>query len=196
VTSADPDERAGDKRTARLTLLARRRARPEAERRTARDAISAALLTFVRDARVVCGYLPLGTEPLALDLPALLAARGISVLLPRAREGEPLDWCASGFGSRRGAFGIDEPLGPSLGAEAARSADVVLVPALAVDRRGYRLGRGGGHYDRTLALIGAGARTVAVVFDDEVVDAVPVGRFDVPVRFVVTPSGGVEPLPR
>ena len=196
MTSADPDEPAGDKRTARLALLARRRARPEAERRAARDATGAALLTFVGDARVVCGYLPLGTEPLAPDLPALLTARGIGVLLPRAREGEPLDWCASGFGSRRGAFGIDEPLGPGLGPGAVRSADVVLVPALAVDRRGYRLGRGGGHYDRALALIGAGTRTVAVVFDDEVVDAVPVGRFDVPVRFVVTPSGGVEPLPR
>jgi len=194
--SADPDGPAGDKHAARLALLARRRARPETERQAARDALTTALLTFVGDARVVCGYLPLGSEPLAPDLPALLTARGVGVLLPRARAGEALNWCPYGFGSRRGAFGIEEPLGPGLGATAVQSADVVLVPALAVDRRGHRLGRGGGHYDRTLALVGAGSRTVAVVFDDELVDAVPVGPLDVPLRFVVTPTSGVEALPR
>ncbi len=196
MTTADPDGPAGDKQATRLAVLARRRARPVAERRAARDALTAALLSFVGDARVVCGYLPLRTEPLAPDLPELLTARGIGVLLPRARAGAALDWCAYGFGARRGAFGIDEPLGPGLGVAAVRSADVVLVPALAVDTRGYRLGRGGGHYDRTLALVGAGSRTIAVVFDDELVDAVPVEPFDVPVRFVATPSAGVEPLPR
>jgi 5-formyltetrahydrofolate cyclo-ligase len=196
VTSADPDGPAGDKQAARLALLARRRARPESERQAARDALTEALLEFIDDAAVVCGYLPLGTEPVAPDLPALLTKRGIGVLLPRARAGQALDWCAYGFGSRRGSLGIEEPLGPGLGTAAVRSADVVLVPALAVDPRGNRLGRGGGHYDRTLALVGTGSRTVAVVFDDEVVEAVPVGPHDVPVRFVATPSSGVQALPR
>ncbi len=80
------------------------------------------------------------------------------MLVPVVTGAAPLDWCEyvtrqPPQPTRRGALGIDEPTGPRLGPAAIADADVVLVPALAVDRRGHRLGRGGGHYDRTLALL-------------------------------------------
>ena len=70
------------------------------------------------------------------------------------------------------------------------AADVVVVPALAVDRGGVRLGRGGGYYDRALRHVRPDARLVALVFDDELVDALPVEPHDRRVTAVVTPSGG------
>jgi 5-formyltetrahydrofolate cyclo-ligase len=184
-------------------------------------------------ADTVCAYLPLGTEPLPPELPGLLAAAGWRVLLPIARRGQPLDWClltldgpivydavptastdlrGSAPGFVIGDFGVAEPTGPRLGAGAIADADVVLVPALAVDRTGTRLGRGGGFYDRSLALAHGGTRRanpscarearrreqaetprlVAVVFDGEVVDELPRGPHDVPVGEVVSPSGGIR----
>ena len=64
----------------------------------------------------------------------------------------------------------------------------VLVPSLAVDRDGHRLGRGGGYYDRVLATVPR-ARRVAVVYDEEVVATVPHDPHDVDVAFALTPSG-------
>lgn len=90
-----------------------------------------------------------------------------------------------------GALGMLEPTEPPRGPNAIRAADVVLVPALAVDRTGLRLGRGGGSYDRALARVGSGILTVGLVYDDELVDSVPAEPHDQRLRAVVTPSGGL-----
>jgi 5-formyltetrahydrofolate cyclo-ligase len=71
---------------------------------------------------------------------------------------------------------------------------VVLVPALAVDRRGVRLGRGGGFYDRSLSFCRPGARLVAVVRDSELVDELPGEPHDVPMTHALTPGGGLTRL--
>ena len=72
----------------------------------------------------------------------------------------------------------------------------MLVPALAVDRAGFRLGRGGGHYDRTLALLATltdlRPPLIAVIDDDEEVDEVPHDGWDVAIDLIVTPLGGVR----
>jgi 5-formyltetrahydrofolate cyclo-ligase len=68
-----------------------------------------------------------------------------------------------------------------------RDADVVLVPALAVDRDGHRLGRGRGYYDRALESVTA--PVVAVVYDDDVIDDVPIEPHDRCVDGRLTPSG-------
>jgi 5-formyltetrahydrofolate cyclo-ligase len=65
-----------------------------------------------------------------------------------------------------------------------------VVPALAVDHRGARLGRGGGYYDRALSHARPDATLVAVLFDDELVDHLPAEPHDRPVDAVVTPSAG------
>ena len=70
----------------------------------------------------------------------------------------------------------------------------VVLPALGVDRRGVRLGRGGGYYDRALQHVRPDAVLVAVVFDDEFVDELPDEPHDRRVTALVTPSGGWEAL--
>jgi len=71
---------------------------------------------------------------------------------------------------------------------------VVIVPALAVDVRGTRLGRGAGFYDRSLPLRDPSARLIAVVRDDELVDELPADPHDIPMTHAATPGGGVTVL--
>ena len=85
---------------------------------------------------------------------------------------------------------LGEPAGPPLGRDAIGAADLVLVPALAVDEAGRRLGQGGGSYDR--ALPRTTAPVVAVVFGDEVLDTIPAERHDRPVDGVLTPEHGLR----
>src|SRR5690606_12648453 len=85
-----------------------------------------------------------------------------------------------------------EPAGPRLGPDAVTEADVVLLPGLAVDARGMRLGRGGGSYDRVLARLergGADPALVVLLYDGEVVARVPEEPHDRPVRAAGTPGG-------
>ena len=85
-----------------------------------------------------------------------------------------------------------EPAGERLGPDAVTEADVVLLPGLAVDARGLRLGRGGGSYDRVLARLErarAHPALVVLLYDSEVVERVPEEPHDRPVHAVVTPSG-------
>ncbi len=185
------------KEALRTDLIAARRGRPAADRQAARAANGRHLLAALSGRRCIAAYLPLATEPLDGDLLDRLAAR-TRVLVPVAVGPAPLDWCRYPAPTRRGALGIDEPTGDLLGPREIASADAVLVPALAVDRRGHRLGRGGGHYDRTLALLDGltpaaddPALLIAVLFDGEILDRVPVDVLDRPVSAVVTPSSGV-----
>jgi 5-formyltetrahydrofolate cyclo-ligase len=207
-TTRDHPEVAVTKQQWRARLLAARTARPAAERARARALVTAHLLAALAGApTTVCAYHALPTEPLAADLPDQLARAGMRVLVPVARPGEPLDWCEFGAGGELapGLLGVLEPTGARLGPAAIRDADVVLVPALAVDPSGVRLGRGGGHYDRSLALLGGDGgsgprpRLIAVVFDDELVEELPHRGHDIRVTDVLTPAGGlvhVAPGPR
>lgn len=195
----DDAEVAAAKTVVRRRLAAGRRARTDAERESARAAIADHLIGPLSSCRRVAAYLPLPTEPLPASFAADLAATGVTVLVPVVTGASPLDWALADGPVTTGARGITEPTGPRLGADAVRSCDVVLVPALAVDVRGGRLGRGGGHYDRTLAPWPTAAgmvrpRLIAVVFDDEVLDRVPTDALDRPVDAVVTPGGGLRDL--
>ncbi|MFG3090250.1 5-formyltetrahydrofolate cyclo-ligase [Streptomyces antibioticus] len=149
-------------------------------------------------ARTVAAYVSVGAEPGTRALLDALHARGVRVLLPALLPDNDLDWGAyTGEDSlarvrHGGRMELLEPVGERLGPDAVTAADVVLLPGLAVDARGMRLGRGGGSYDRVLArLDGAGARPALVVllYDTEVVAHVPAEAHDRPVRAVVTPSG-------
>lgn len=149
-------------------------------------------------ARTVAAYVSVGSEPGTLALLDALLARGVRVLLPALLPDNDLDWAAyAGEGSvarvqHGGKMALFEPVGERLGPDAVASADAVLLPGLAVDARGMRLGRGGGSYDRVLArLERAGARPALLVllYDSEVVDSVPAEAHDRPVDAVVTPSG-------
>ncbi|UIX35569.1 5-formyltetrahydrofolate cyclo-ligase [Streptomyces sp. GQFP] len=149
-------------------------------------------------ARTVAAYVSVGTEPGTRALLDALHARGVRVLLPVLLPDNDLDWGTyNGDGSlvevrHRGRMALLEPSGERLGADAVTTADAVLLPGLAVDDRGMRLGRGGGSYDRVLARLersGADPALVVLLYDSEVVPRVPAEPHDRPVHAVVTPSG-------
>ncbi|MGH3752535.1 MAG: 5-formyltetrahydrofolate cyclo-ligase [Pseudonocardiaceae bacterium] len=144
----------------------------------------------------VCAYWPVGAEPGSPALLDGLVHRGYRVLLPVVGALGPLDWAEyTGAESLQAApLGLRKPAGPLLGYAAIATAVLVLVPALAVDQHGVRLGRGGGHYDRTLPLATPGTPLVAIVRDDEVLAALPVQPHDVPVTAALTPGRGLIPL--
>ena len=115
-------------------------------------------------ALTVAAYVSIGYEPSTHELLDRLHAAGVRVLLPVLLPDNDLDWAAYEGAAHLlpAARGLLEPDGPRLGPEAVTGADVVLLPGLAVDGRGLRLGRGGGSYDRVLArLERAGARSGA-----------------------------------
>jgi 5-formyltetrahydrofolate cyclo-ligase len=91
----------------------------------------------------------------------------------------------------RAGRGLLEPDGERLGVDAVLEADAVLLPGLAVDARGMRLGRGGGSYDRVLsrlAAAGADPALVVLLYANEVLARVPEEPHDHPVHAVVTPT--------
>lgn len=147
-------------------------------------------LPEVRRAATVACYVSLGHEPGTSHLLAGLAAAGKRVLLPVLLPDGDLDWGVyAGDGALRPArMGLLEPDGWHLGVEAIATADVVLVPGLAVSSSGMRMGRGGGSYDRALGRVPVGTPTACLLYDDEVGVDVPVEPHDRPVLAAVTPT--------
>jgi len=163
--------------------------------RQLRDTVLA--LPETQMAGTAAAYYSIGTEPDTRGLVYALWKRGTYVLLPLLLPGGDLDWaCYEGPDSlAAGPRGLLEPAQPPRGPSAVASADLVIVPALAVDRRGRRLGRGGGSYDRALARVGGPVPTIALLYDDELLDQVPAGPHDLPVRLVARPREGITRLP-
>ncbi|MGW9449972.1 5-formyltetrahydrofolate cyclo-ligase [Streptomyces sp. NPDC055632] len=154
-------------------------------------------LAELAGASTVAAYVSVGREPGTRALLDALHARGVRVLLPVLLPDNDLDWAAYEGPDRlaRAGRGLLEPVGPRLGPEAVCGADAVLLPGLAVDARGMRLGRGGGSYDRVLARLVRSGRDPALVvllYADEVVGRVPEEPHDHPVHAVVTPEAVVR----
>src|SRR4051794_987280 len=176
--------------------LARRQQRPRAEREAAAAAVVQSLLRGLAGVRAFAAYVPEEDEPGHGRIPAAFTQLGARVLLPVVPpSGRELAWAVDTGRLGPGRYGPLEPMGPRLGSTAIGTADVVVLPALGVDRAGVRLGRGGGYYDRALVHARPDAVLVAVVFDDEYVDELPAEPHDRRVTAVVTPSGGWQPLP-
>ena len=184
-----------EKAVLRTRLLTARAARPQEQRTAAGRAIRDALLERpeVQMAGTIAAYYSVGAEPDTRGLLFALWKRGSYVLLPLLRPDGDLDW-ASYEGPESlvpGPRGLLEPGEPPRGPGAVARADVVLAPALAVDRAGNRLGRGGGSYDRALARVGPLVPLIALVYDAELLDRVPAEPHDVKVRAAVSPGAGV-----
>ncbi|MFD4368415.1 5-formyltetrahydrofolate cyclo-ligase [Rhodococcus sp. NPDC058521] len=180
----------------RAAVLEARRSTSPSDRATEDRAIEHHVCAAVAPGTTVCAYVPTRLEPGTVDL--LDAIRGIAgrVLLPVTGEPGPLQWAEfTGSGHLLpAARGLREPSGPRLDAHELFLADVVFVPALAVDRRGVRLGRGAGYYDRTLHAAGPETRLVTIVRDTELVDHLPEDPHDIRMGWAITPTLGLRSL--
>ena len=174
--------------TSRAALPAPTRAAAAAEiRRRLAD------LPELRAASCVLAYAAFGDE---VDLDALLERlleSGATVLLPYV-EGDALH-CAP-VGSlpdlAPGFRGVREPAAPARQATDPRLIDVALVPGVAFDRKGGRLGYGGGHFDRLLAQLRPDANVVGIAYHAQLFDAVPIEPHDRRVDIVVTEEGNLR----
>jgi 5-formyltetrahydrofolate cyclo-ligase len=197
--NGEPTTEPTTKAALRADVLAARRAVPHARRREENEAIGRWLTAAVPRGSTICAYVPVGSEPGSLDALDELVTAGVRVLLPvaheQAGEPQPLQWGEYRVGALVEArFGLREPPPPWLPPESIATAALVVVPALAVDLAGVRLGRGAGFYDRTLGLADAAARLVAVVRDVELRDVVPGEPHDVAMTHALTPSRGLVAL--
>jgi 5-formyltetrahydrofolate cyclo-ligase len=136
-------------------------------------------------AAIVAGFWPLAGE---IDIRPLLTAlhqAGHTLALPHTPpRGRPLTFrrWQPGDTLQLGRFGTQIPTGPAV------TPTVLLVPLLAFDRRGYRLGYGGGYYDRTIAAL-PGVATIGCAFAAQQIPAVPSGVTDMPLDRVATERG-------
>ncbi len=188
-----------DKGTLRRRQVAARTAMPDSIRNESARLIRDHVLEMpqVTSAGTIAAYYSVGTEPDTHGLIFALWKRGSYVVLPVLLPDGDLDW-ASYEGPESlapGPRGVPQPVEPVRGTGTVARADVVLVPALAVDVRGRRLGRGGGSYDRALARVGPQVPTIALLYDSELLPSVPAEEHDQVVRAVARPEQGITWLP-
>lgn len=181
-----------EKLAMRARARAARQAVPAAERRQAAERVAQRGLGFLgRAPGVLAGYHPVRSEFDCMPLLTQAAEDGWDLALPVIVGPAPLQFRRWQFGAplEIGAFGIPQPARAPLVVP-----DVLLVPLLAFDRRCYRLGYGGGHYDRTLAALRSQAAilTVGLAFDTQEVAELPVCPYDERLDWIVTPSGAIS----
>lgn len=172
----------------RAAAFARRDALDASQRAAACDALAKYATQFeVGPGCVVAGFSAIRTEIDPSALMQALRARGASLALPVAvGRGEPLvfrAWTAD-TALVRGLYGILEPSSDAQEVEP----DIVLVPLAAFDRRGHRLGYGGGYYDRTLQRLRKAKRITAagLAFSAQQMDEIPADVHDEPLDLVLT----------
>ena len=139
-------------------------------------------VSLARNVDTVAGYVPLPNEPGGPSLPEYLSGVCRRLLLPVVLPDRDLDWALFAGGLAPGPFGLREPAGPRLGPSAITKAQLILVPAVALARQVLAGGW------RALSRVRAGF-VAALVYDEELVPAVPADPHDVRVQAVVTPSG-------
>jgi len=192
------DEAVDAKDRLRTTLRAARQQRSEHRRGQAAVALAEVVcgIDEVANSRCVALYASGPTEPGTGPLLERLHAQGVRVLLPVLGTGLRRGWAEfTGLADleTRAPGRPPEPSGPDLGPEALADADVVIIPALAVDTAGARLGQGGGWYDRALVAALPDALVLALLYDGELVSAeksaLPREPHDLPVDGVASPSG-------
>lgn len=194
------DEAATAKATIRRQVRERRSLRPPEDVAREGELVADAVLALpqVQRAGRLAAYLALPAEPSTGGLLARCRTLCMPMLLPVVRPDLDLDWALDDGRYRLAGTGreLREPVGPVLGLDAIEAADVVVLPALAVDRWGVRLGQGGGSYDRALARVRPGALLVALLHPGELVEQpLPRQAHDRPVHVVVTAEGVVRLRP-
>jgi 5-formyltetrahydrofolate cyclo-ligase len=177
-----------DKAALRLQARARRDALPVDVRAAAAQAIAARLFPVaVAPGRIVSGFMPMGSEINPIPLMRKLAGFGAQLALPAViGRGKPLAMRVFAFGETlaRGIWGIREPApdAPEV------FPDILIVPLLAFDRSGHRIGYGAGYYDMTIAALRARKTIIAcgLAFAAQEIPSVPTTPRDVRLDLVLT----------
>ena len=190
--SLPPQSLIDAKKALRATVLAARDAMPRETRRAAVDTIMQRVcgLDVYRSAKSVLSYMSFGAELDTHGFFDSLLREGKMAVLPRidkASKALTLHRVGSHADLLDGVWGIREPRADSPPVAVA-DIDMVLLPGLAFDRAGNRLGYGAGYYDRLLAPASQKPVRVVAAFDCQVVDAVPSGPSDQPFHILVTES--------
>lgn len=160
---------------------------------TARDLVATNFLQFIPGVpagTVVAAYYPMGSELDTLRLLATLQINGIKLALPVVwKKGEAMEFRSYKMGDAL-EEGAHKTLQPKKEAQVL-DPQIVIVPLLAFDEKGYRLGYGGGYYDRTLAALRKKHDILAIglAFDDQKTKALPAQDFDQPLDGVLTEKG-------
>jgi 5-formyltetrahydrofolate cyclo-ligase len=159
-----------------------------AERRSRAICRTVCGLEEFRRARAVMVYLPVREEVNTEPLVHAAWEAGKTVLAPKVywkdHHMTPIAIHSLDEGLAEGSYGVREPIGGR--PFEPEAIDMVLVPAVAYDLQGNRLGKGGGFYDRFLATAGLRARACGLAFDEQVAPELPVGPHDEPVGMLVT----------
>jgi 5-formyltetrahydrofolate cyclo-ligase len=143
-------------------------------------------LCLTRGAKRIACYLPFGNEPDTELFIDWAMENEIEVLLPVSKPDGNLDWVLFDGTTSPGIFGFPEAVGSH---EKPHGVDLAFVPALAVDNLGHRLGKGKGFYDRGLLDFDPRPPVIAIVYDEELLDSIPVLGHDQPVDAAITPAG-------
>ncbi|MDP9118865.1 MAG: 5-formyltetrahydrofolate cyclo-ligase, partial [Actinomycetota bacterium] len=181
------------KRRIRRRVLEERDAVPTTLRQELGERMAERFLSLpeVHGARTIMLFWSFGSEVPTGPLIDRLHERGVAVAVPRIEDGDlvPIRY-VPGDPTTSTSFGAEEPVGEMR--LDLSSIDVVAVPGVAFDRRGRRIGYGGGYYDRFL--LGLSAFTVALGFGLQVLDEdLPGGSFDLPVDAIVTEDETIRP---
>ena len=184
VTTPAPSSPSAELAAAKQAIRAHiRHERQQRERADLDEAIAAHAACIAHGAAQVAAYYPAPGEPGGSALLAALSKQ-CRPLIPRTLDGNTMDLGWADGPLLPAPFGAHEP---TAGGHSFSTCDLIFVPALACTPDGKRLGQGGGYYDRTLADINV--PTIALLYDDEVLDDLPVADHDMRVSGIITPSG-------
>lgn len=195
---AGPDTRGAKRRLRRDLRAARRALGTEAQAQAAEAVATHAMANPpLADARAIVAYIASDGEIDIAPLMHQLQRSGRRILLPRCLEDGSLELVVVQPGSRllaTGPGGVLEPDGPAVSLDTVPLPAALLAPAVALDRRGNRLGRGGGAYDRLIPKIHRrNWEVVGLCHGEHVVDRLPTEAHDVAVDAILTERGLVRP---
>jgi 5-formyltetrahydrofolate cyclo-ligase len=195
-TSRDEDATAATKHAARIDALARRNRLSPAERKSASAAATSNLLGLqgLTDSSVVLAYFALPSEIDPCSGISALRRRGATIVYPRVESDGVLGVHVvdDELELLPGPFGLSEPSAQAVRADL-HLVDAVVVPAVAFDLLGMRLGYGGGYYDRLLPGLRSDCLRIGLAFDEQIVAELPAEKHDEAVDVVVTPTRVIRP---
>ncbi len=172
------------KKQIREALLQKRELHTATEEDTNKVVEKLLSLPQIKKAKSILLYYPHKNEINTLPLINIFLKQGKTVLLPKVQNQDIIPVIFKDFSQlKEGYAGIKEPEGESLPPE---EIDVVIVPGVAFDKKGHRLGYGKGYYDRFLSK--TNASKIGLAYDFQIVDNLPAEEHDIPLDFIITPT--------